>query len=109
MSRGEPIGGFVRLVGEIEGVIEKESPAADDLACLATALALDPLAPPGHADARDPERQHRREVKRRRCGVREAHNSLVAAPSRLMQAIDVRCERTLAQRAELAWVGIEPD
>src|SRR6266480_3674107 len=96
----------VRLIGEVERVIEKDCPAANDLADRSTAFALEPLA--SSRISRDPERQER-EIERSGCGVRETHNSLVAAPSGLPQTLDICAERSWAKRRELVRFRIEPD
>ena len=99
----------VRVIAEVEGVIEKDDPRADDLFSGATALPLDPCAASWIGEASKPERNRRPEIERCRCGVRETHNSLVAAPPGLAHSIDVRRVGSLAHRSELVRFGVEPD
>jgi hypothetical protein len=80
MSLAESFGEHVRLVGEIEGVIEEKSPTMNHLAHVPTTFALDPLTARGVGDAREPERKDRREIERGRRGVRESPNALFASP-----------------------------
>src|SRR5436190_23644226 len=77
---------LVRLIGEVERVIEKDGPAAKDLADRSIAFALEPLASRG--SSRHPK-HHRREIKRDGRGVRETHTSLVAAPPGIAHSLDV--------------------
>jgi len=83
----------VGVIGTVERVMKKNDPRANHVFGRATALALDPLASRGVTNACEPERNDRCEVERGRGGVREAHNSLVAAPYGHAQSVDLwgRC------------------
>src|SRR6267378_1612953 len=109
MSRAEAVGERVALVRESEHVVEEERPTADDLDGVAATFALEPLATRGIGDAPEPERKRRHHVERGRRGVRETHNTIVAAPSGLAQSVDIRRKGTRAHRRELVWFGVEPD
>src|SRR5438045_9702115 len=99
-ARVEADNGRVRLVAKVEGVIEKDDPRADNVFSGSAALPLDPCAASWIGDACKPERSRRPEIERCRCGVRETHNPLVAAPPGLAHSIDVRRVGSPAHRSE---------